>query len=76
MFFKKRPLYIIDKQMKKTFKVFFVFEKKQGQKRIKIKTETILNSGSIFNVGAHFFQFGEYFGEETWVRIYSKHGCA
>ena len=75
MFFKKRPLYIIDKQMKKSFKVFFVFEKK-GQKRIKIKTKKILNSGSIFNVGAHFFQFGEYFGEETWVRIYSEHRCA
>ena len=75
MFFKKRPLYIIDKQMKKSFKVFFVFEKK-GAERIKIKTKTILNSGSIFNVGAHFFQFGEYFGEETWVRIYSEHGGA
>ena len=72
MFFKKRPLYIIDKQMKKTFKVFFVFEKKGAEKKNK-NQKTILNSGSIFNVGAHFFQFGEYFGEETWVRIYSKH---
>ena len=72
MFFKKRPLYIIDKQMKKTFKVFFDLKKKGAEKN-KNKNETILNSGSIFNVGAHFFQFGEYFGEETWVRIYSEH---
>ena len=32
MFFKKRPLYIIDKQMKKSFEVFFVFEKKGAEK--------------------------------------------
>ena len=53
MFFKKRPLYIIDKQMKKSFKVFFVFEKKGAEKKNK-NQKTILNSGSIFNVGAHF----------------------
>ena len=54
MFFKKRPLYIIDKQMKKTFKVFFVFEKKGAEKNKNKNQKTILNSGSIFNVGAHF----------------------
>ena len=62
--------------MKKSFKVFFVFEKKGPEKNKNKNQKKILNSGSIFNVGAHFLQFGEYFGEETWVRIYSEHGCA
>lgn len=40
------------------------------------KERGLTKSGSVFDIGAHIFQFREYLREKAGIRIDTKHGCA